>query len=321
MNPTGGFTTQLSPDACQTAIDVAMYEELEREQQPAYLRATEELFFHNAPVSTEVFSWDEDSNVGPFEVVGEQQDVPTSNTFVGNTKTARIVKYMKNIPISWEAFNTDQIGKRAQIGKNVGDRARLAQDKNSILNTYGDAFDGNIATTPDGQALASNSHTALLIGTTVDNLETAALAPDALWTCVNSLANQYSQDGEVGSYVFEGLLVPFTLYKTAKEVMNSTLVAQSAENQLNIFDTDYGSVQLKASVFLQSPSNSATNAATSYHLTSRNHMIQRKVLSPLNTDLIDPTKTSNDTWQHRSRFAEVAFPGSWSGYVGCNGSA
>lgn len=297
-----------------------MYEELERESQPAYLRATEEQFFHNSPIGTEVYVWDEDSNVGPFEAVNEQQDVPTSNSFVGNTKTARVIKYMKNIPISWEAFNTDQIGKRQQIGRNVGDRARLAQDKNSILNTYGDAFDGSVSTCPDGQPLASNSHVSLT-GVTVDNLETAALAPDALWTNVNSLANQYSQDGEVGSYVFAGLLVPFTLYKTAKEVMNSSLVANSGENNLNIFDTDYGTVQLKASVFLQSPSNSATNAATSYHLTSRNHMIYRKVLSALNTDLIDPTKTSNDTWQHRSRFAEVAFPGSWSGYVGCNGSA
>jgi hypothetical protein len=320
MYPTGGFTTLLSPDACQVAINTAMYEELERERQPAYLSASEDLFFHNDPIDVEVFVWDEDSNVGPFEVVGEQAEIPSSNSFVANQKTARVLKYMKNIPISWEAFKTDQIGKRNQIGINVGDRARLAQDKNSIINVYGDAFDGNVSTTPDGGTFASNTHTTVT-GFTVDNLETAALAPDALWTAVNSLAAQLSQDGEAGSYEFSGLLVAFTNYKTAKETLNSDLVANSGENNLNIFETDYGFVSLKASIFLNSAYNPGTNANTAYHLLSRNHMVYRKVLSDLSTDLIDPTKSMTDSWQHRSRFAEVAFPGSWSGYVGCNGSA
>ena len=122
---------------------------------------------------------------------------------------------MKSIPISWEAFKADQVGKRERIGKQVGDRARLTQDFKAILNTYGDAFDGAVSTTPDGDAAASNSHTTLT-GATVDNLETGALAPDALWTCVTSLANQKAQDGDPGSYVFEALVVPFTLYKTAR---------------------------------------------------------------------------------------------------------
>lgn len=227
---------------------------------------------------------------------------------------------MKSIPISWEAFKADQVGKRNQIGKNVGDRARLTSDFKSVLNTYGDAFGGSVSTTPDGQAAASNSHTTLS-NTTVDNLETGALAPDALFTAVNSLAQQPAQDGDPGSYFFEGLVVPFTLYKTAKEVMNSVLVANSGENNVNIFDTDYGQVAIRASVFLNSTYNSATNANTSYHLLSGNHQVTRKVFSELNTDLIEPKYSDTDSWEHRSRFAEVAFWGSWNGYVGSNGSA
>jgi len=87
-----------------------------------------------------------------------------------------------------------------------------------------------------------------------------------------SLANQPAQDGDAGSYVFEGLVVPFLLYKTAKEVMNSTLVANSGENNLNIFDTDYGTVAIRASVFLGSTYNGATNANTSYHVLSTRHI-------------------------------------------------
>lgn len=317
---TGGFTAELSPDAVQTAIDAVMWEEYDRERQPSYLGASDGMFFKTSGINTYKFIYDEDSNVGMFEETGEQEEIRRTDTRIGNQTTATVVKFMKSIPISWEAFKADQVGKRERIGRQVGDRARLTQDFKAVLNTYGDAFDGSISTTPDGDAAASNSHTTLT-GATVDNLETGALAPDALWTVVTSLANQKAQDGDSGSYVFEGLIVPFTLYKTAKEVMNSTLLANSGENNVNLFDTDYGTVAIRASVFLGSTYNSNTNANTSYHVLSRNHQVSRKIFSELNTDLIEPRYSDTDSWEHRSRFAEVSFWGSWNGYVGSNGSA
>ncbi len=297
-----------------------MWEEYDRESQPSYLSAQNEMFFKTSGIDTYKFVYDEDSNVGMFEETGEQEEIRRTDTRIGNQTTATVVKYMKSIPISWEAFKADQVGKRDRIGRQVGDRARLTQDFKAVLNTYGDAFDGAVSTTPDGDAAASNSHTTLS-GDNVDNLETGALAPDALWTAVTSLANQKAQDGDAGSYVFEGLVVPFTLYKTAKEVLNSSLIPNSAENNLNIFDTDYGTVAIKASIYLGSTYNGNSNANTSYHVLSRNHQVTRKIFSELNTDLIEPKYSDNDSWEHRSRFAEVSFWGSWNGYVGANGSA
>jgi len=319
-NITGGFTAGLSPDAVKTAIDAVMWEEYDRERQPSYLSASDGMFFKTSGTDTYAFIYEEDSNVGMFEETGEQAEIRQTDTRIGNKTTADIVKYMKSIPISHEAFKADQVGKRERIGRQVGDRAKLTQDFEAILNTYGDAFAGAVSTTPDGDAAASDSHTTLT-GANVDNLETGALAPDALWTAVTSVANQKAQDGEAGSYVFEGLVVPFLLYKTAKEVMNSTLIADSGENDLNIFDTDYGQVAIRASVFLGSAYNSADYANTSYHLLSRNHQVTRKVFTDLNTDLIEPRYSSTDTWEHRSRFEEVSFWGSWNGYVGVNGTA
>ena len=223
------------------------------------------------------------------------------------------------MPIFEEGFRADAVGKRARIGTQVGDRARLTQDSESILNTYGDAFAGSINTTDDAVALASNSHVTIK-GLTVDNLETGALTPDNLWTAVTSLANQRGQDGDAGSHVYEGLLVPFTLYKTAREVQNSQLIANSGENNLNIFDTDYGNVMIRASIFLGSTYNSNSNANTSYHLISRNHMITRKVFYDLTTVMIPPTSTANDTYLYRAKYHESVFPGSWTGYVGSNGT-
>jgi hypothetical protein len=317
---TGGHSGALSPDAVQTAIDAAMYENYSREQQPGYVRASDEFFYNQGPTVGVGFIWDEDSNVGEFDAVAEQEEFLSTDTWIGNQTNKQSQKYYKQVPISDEAFRADMVGKRDRLGSQIGDRARQTQDKQALLNTYADAFAGSVNTTPDGQALASNSHTTLK-GFTVDNLETGSLTPDNLWTAVTSLASQQAQDGDAGSHLFEGLLTNFTLYKTAKEVLGSDLIANSAENNLNIFETDYGQVRLGASIFLGSTYNTATNAATSYHVMSRNHMIERKVFYGLTTLMKTPLETSNDTHAHVSKFHEVTFPGSWTGGVHSNGSS
>lgn len=321
MNGVGGFNAGLSPDATKTAIDGVMYEEYTREQQPGYLQAGNDFFFKQSDTGGKTaFIWDEDSNVGAFDATAEQQDFMNTDTFIGNQKTKNSQKFTKQVPISDEAFRADQVGKRDRIGKQVGDRARVTQDSQAILNTYGDAFAGSLNTTPDGQPLASNSHTTLK-GITVDNLETGNFTPDNAWTVTVSLAGQKAQDGDAGSHVFEGVVVPFLLYKTAKEVLNSSLVANSAENNLNIFDTDYGFVRIAASIYLGSAYNSNSNANTSYHFVGRNHMVTRKVFYGLTTTMISPEQTSNDTYLYRAKYHEMSFPGSFTGYVGSNGSA
>lgn len=319
-NITGGFVANTSPDAVKTAIDGVAWERYERTMQPGYLSAQDPSCFHVSGIDKLADVWDEDSNVGEFEETGEQGEVRRTDTRIGNQTVANVVKYMKDIPISWEAFRADQVGKREQIGWQIGDRARQTSDKKSILNTYGDAFAGSVATSPDGQPAASNSHVTVT-GFTVDNLETGALAPDALWTNTTSLANQLAQDGDAGSYVFSTIVGPFLLYKTMREVMNSVLVANSGENNVNVFDTDYGPVQIKVSIFLGSAFNSNSNANTSYHLLSECHQVTRRVFSELNTTLIEPQYSDTDSYELRAKFAEMAYWKSWNGYVGCNGSA
>lgn len=320
MNPQGGHTAALSPDAVQTEIDGVAYETYQREQQLGYLSARDSFFFKQSDEPSLSYTWDEDSNVGGFDETDEQEDIADSDTFIGNTKTKRMQKWTKQVPVSDEAFHADKVGKRQRIGEQMGDRARLTQDKKAILNTYADAIAGSLNTCPDGDAWASNSHTTLK-GVNVDNLETAALSADGLWTTVQSLANQKAQDGEAGSYVFEGLLVPFVLFKTARETMNSELVPQSGENAVNIFDTDFGTVRIAASIFLGSTYNSNSNANTTYHVVSSQHMCNRKVHRALYTSLIPPENTKNDSYIYRARFLEAHFMESFSGYVGNQGTA
>ncbi len=234
MQPTGGFTGQSSPDAVQTAIDGVMFERYGRAIQPNYLSAYDTLFYKQGDLDLLSFIWDEASNIGEYQKTAEQEEILITDVWIGNQKAKASQKYTKKVPISDEAFRADKVGKREEIGRQLGDRARLTQDKSAILDSYGDAFAGAINTTPDGQPLASSSHVTLK-GATVDNLETGSLTPDNLWTAVNSLADQEAQDGDAGSHVYQGNLVPFILYKTAKEVQDSELIANSAENNLNIF--------------------------------------------------------------------------------------
>jgi len=319
MNPSGGFNGALSPDAVKTAIDGVMYEEFTRVQAPGYLSATDSFFFKQDVTNKYAFIWEEDSNVGAFQKTEEQEEIYNTDSFIANPKTKYSQKYTKQIPVSDEAFRADQVSKREAIGRQVGDRARVTRDRFGILETYGDAFAGSVNTTPDGQALASNSHVTVR-GQTVDTLETGALTPDNAWTMTVSLANQIGQDGDAGGHVFEGTVVPFVLYKTAREVLNSTLIPNSAENNLNIFDTDFGSVQIAASIFLGSTYNSATNANTSYHFLGRNHAIVRQTFYDLTSSLIRPEATTNDSYVFRYKFHETTFPGSWTAYVGANGT-
>jgi len=297
-----------------------LFEKYQRLQQPGYLSAQDPWFFKQSASPLVGYTWDEDSNVGGFDEVDEQEEITDSDTLIGNTKTVKMQKWMKQIPVSVEAFKADAVGKRAKIGEQMGDRARLTQDKKAILNTYGDAFSGSVNTTPDGDALASASHTTLK-GVNVDNLESGLMSPDNLWTQIQTLANMKAQDGEAGSYVFEGILVPFILYKTVKETMDSTLAPFSGENQVNFFDTVYGTVRIAASIFLGSTYNSYANANTAYHVLSSQHSINRKTFMDLSTDLIDPTKSSNDSWAYRARFMERHFPESWNGSVHSTGAS
>jgi len=318
-SPTGGFSGGLSPDAVKTAVDGVMYEEYSREMQPGYLSASNGFFFKQGTTDKVAYVWDEDGGIPNLEETGEQEDIKSVDSRIGNSKTKFSQKYANQVPVSDEAFRADQVGKREQLGKQIADAARRTRDQKAILATYGDAFAGSINTTPDGQALASSSHTTIN-GQTVDNLETAALDPDALWTLTVSLANQKGQHGDAGSHVFEGIVTPFLLYKTSKEVMNSSLLADSAENNINVFDTDYGQVSIAASIFLGSAYNSATNANTSYSIVSRNHMVTRKVFYDLTTTMISPEYSDNDSYVMRYKFHESDFPGSWTGYAGSNGT-
>lgn len=272
------------------------------------------------PTDKASFIWVEDQGIPDFQATEEQQEIPNTDSRHGTSRTKATQRWVMQVPVSKEAFKADQVGKRAAIGTGIGQAARRTQTRRAMVETYGDGIAGSFNTMPhDLQPAASNSHTTIS-GNSADNLETGSLTPDNLWTLVTSLANQRGQHGDSGSQVFEGILVPFTLFRAAKEIMNSVLVANSGENNINVFDTDYGMVRIGASVFLGSTWNSAANANTSYHIVSRNHQFTRKVFYDLETKLIPPENTANHSYIMRALYSEAVMPATWTGYAASNGT-
>ena len=313
---TGGHTTLLSPDACSTEIDAVLFEALERPAAPNYVGVDNSTFFKTSSIDTITFKYDEDSNVGGFLETGEQEEIKTENTFIGNQKEVRLKKWVKSIGVSMEAFKTDQVGKREAIGSQIGSRMRVTKDRTAMVRSYGDAANGTYFTTPDGDAPASTSHTALKNGDNVDNLNTGALTPDTLWTAVQDLTTQPGQDGEVtGIHSPSAFLTCLSQYKHLKEILNSELIADGGENNLNIFETDYGQVSIGESIHLNSAWDTGTYKSTAIHVVSPYHNVLRKVLSEIDNDLIEPRYSRTHSWEYRSVYLEVAFMANWEGYL------
>lgn len=289
--------------------------------QPSYVGAPSTVFFQQGTTDLRKFIFDEDAAVPNVDEVNEQEEVPTVNTMIGNTKEVSLTKNTNDLPVSWEAFKVGGIGaeKRSKLGAQIADAIVRTRDEKAMVRTYGDAFNGTFYTTPDGDALASSSHTTLR-GDNVDNLETGTLTPDRLWNTFVSLQTQLGQHGSVNGFLPNGVLTCSTQYKKLKEIMNSEAIADSAENNLNIFETDYGRVSIGQSPFLNSAADSGTYKATAVHVVSAQHSIMRKVFSGIETTLIEPKYTRTHSYVYRYLFDEVSFPGTWSGYAGLTGS-
>jgi len=152
MIPTGGHTTSLSPDACQTAIDDVAYEEYDQAGQPAELGATDPTFFKQEDFTSNAHIWDEYSGIPNIEEHAEQEVVKTVDVYLGNQKTQKVKFFKNDYPISYEAFKTDKGFIRDRFGRDVAQAVKRKQKYLSIVDCYGDAFDGSNFTTPDGQA-------------------------------------------------------------------------------------------------------------------------------------------------------------------------
>lgn len=303
----------------QSGLDEIFYGAFEQDSQPSEVRADNPLFFRQGSTEWGTINYAESSGPGDFDETAEEEEVSEATVRVGNATSKAVVKYAKDLPISEEYRDDSEKYRTVQNWvSQMGIRARTTRDKGAFKRSYADAFSG--ATTPDGVALVSGSHTSLN-GDTIDNLETGALSSDNMAVLIKSLRLQKAQDGDLGSYHADGALFPVALMPTAHAVLVSELKAGSGNNDSNYISQVYPGLQLGVSEYLDETYNSYnSNGDTSYFVVSRMHSISRDVRKPLATNWTDPMNDRRRRAFYRAAFRELVYCGTWGGVVGSNGT-
>lgn len=303
----------------KAGLDEIFYGAFEMDRQPSEVRATDTLFFSQGSTPWGTVQYAEAQGPGNFDETSADEEVSEATVRVGNKTSKDVIKYAKDLPITEEYREDSEQYRTVNNWVNqMGIRARTTRDAGAFKRSYADAFSG--ATTPDGVALVSNSHTSLN-GDTIDNLETGVLSSDNMATLIKSLRLQKAQDGDLGSYHADGALFPVNLMPTAHAVLASELKAGTANNDSAYISNVYPNLVLGVSEYLDSTYNSFnSNANTSYFVVSRGHSISRDVRVPIETQWVDPIYDRRRRAYYRARLREIVYCGTWGGVVGSNGT-
>jgi phage major head subunit gpT-like protein len=189
--------------------------------------------------------------------------------------------------------------------------ARVSQDDNAFAFWRG-AFTTSL--TADGSALIA-THT-LLNGATQSNSVSGALTPTTLNNAIIALRQQKNQAGVILGNVPSVLLVPSALYKHAIEITDSALIADTANNNINVFRSAYG-ITVYTSPYLDA---TAGGSDTAWFLLSKNHGVTRLIRQGIQTALRDWSMSNNRSYLYQANFREAVYAADYVGVVGALGT-
>ena len=202
-------------------------------------------------------------------------------------------------------------GVYARMVADLGRKASITRDTNAFK-----IFRGAFTTTltADGVSFINAAHP-LIGGGTTSNVVSGALSTLSLNLGIISLGEQKDQAGVVIGNEANILLVPFALYKTAQEITNSVLIADSANNNVNVYSSIFG-IKVMTSPYLGA---NAGGSDTAWFLLSRNHSVYRYVRQGLETSLRDWSLSNNRTYFYQANFREEVDVIDYVGAVGSTG--
>ena len=305
------FTEAQNFAIVQTELDTVFYQNFDYGSYPGQATAnTGELF---KPLQTEHAAYIEEiyKGSGLFPVIGETSTVPLSTPKVANKLTTYIKDFAQGIELSKNLFDDNMHGVWSKTVADFAMVARVTQDDNAFA-LFRNAFTTTL--TADGVALISASHT-LIGGGTLSNLVSGALTPTTLNTAIVSLAQQKNQAGVILGNSPSILLVSPTLFKHATEITQSALIADSANNNLNVYRSAFG-ITVYTSPYI---SAAAGGSDTSWFLLSRNHSVTRLIRQGIQTALRDWTYSNNRTYLYQANFREAVYVPDYVGVVGSTG--
>ena len=230
------LTSGLNANDVKTALDDVFWQNFNVDSHPDHATAETPSVFHQDTADSSAVIWELFQGVGQWESRQEEQDVPQGTPRIGNQKTFTVSAFAKQVKVPKHFFDDDKHAVYEMMVRNMAQRARTTRDSNAFA-VFRNAF--TTATTADGVALLSNSHTALN-GATIDNLLTGALDETTLNTAIIQNLELAAQDGVIGGNLPTVLLVAPAGYKNAVEITESKLRANTPDNDLNVYSTKYG---------------------------------------------------------------------------------
>lgn len=246
-----------------------------------------------------------------FSNIGETTTVPLTTPAVANKLTTAIKDYANSIEISKNLFDDNMHGVYGKMVADFAMVARVTQDDNAF-SLFRLAF--TTALTADGAALCS-THT-LIGGGTVVNNSTAALSTTSLNTGIVALRQQKNQAGVILGNVPTCLVVPSALFKKAVEITESALLADTANNNINVYRSAYG-ITVYTSPYLDA---AAGGSDTAWFLLSRNHSITRLIRQGIQTALRSWEFSNNRTYLYQANFRETVYAPDYVGIWGSTGT-
>jgi hypothetical protein len=310
-NNLAGLTSGLNPNVTKTALDKVFFQRYARVPGPQFAIAGDEMVFQQDSTDRAAVIIENFKGVGLWETTPEQAEYKGDTPMVNDQITFTVAKYTKKFHISEEMIEDDQHSVVRNAVAQMGMKANVTQNS-TALGVYRNATTTTL--TSDGVALLSASHSNIN-GDTIDNTISAVFSVDSLEQGITLLVEQVDQAGDIIGHEAKTLLVPPALFKEATEVLESTLEANTTDNQLNVYSAKYGIV-LRQSQYLGA---AAGGSDIRYYLMGEFHSVMRFVRVPVQTRMLDGSYQANGDSVYRGRYREVYGAISYEGLVGYDG--
>lgn len=317
------FTENQNFSLVQTELDEVFRQNYEATLPPSYATAMTAEIFKVTDTTHAAYIGTIHKGPGLYSKIGEVQAVPSYTAKVANKWTVTIADFAEGIEISKDLFDDDMHGEWQSQVMELAIMARRTQDFNAFK-----LFRGAFTTTltADGSAFIG-SHTLIGGGTTNNEITaadvgaaTSALTTSAYNIATKRLAEVKSQSGIPLQCVSDCLLVPPSLYVTARQIAASALVPESGNNAVNVFTIDYA-VKVYQTVWIGTASPDGLGSDTAWYvMDSKRHAVRRFVRQGIVTNLRDWGMSNNRTYYYQANFREEVFVPDYIGVVGAKGT-
>jgi phage major head subunit gpT-like protein len=307
------LTSALNLAVIRTELDEVFYQNWSENQQfPGTATAETGAIFKPVPLDRGAYIGEIYKQVGLFDTIGETDVVPSDQPSVANKYTIYPLDFGKDIYLSKNFFDDNMHGVWAETIADMARKARYSQDHNAFK-IFRNGF--TTYTLPDSAAWFSSSHT-LLGGGTETNLISGALSPSTLNDAIVKLTTMKEQSGVLNGGVPAVLLVPPALWKKAVEITESALIADVANNNINVYRSALG-IEVWQSRWL---SAAAGGSDTAWFVLSKTHAVRRLVRQGVQTALVSWEYSNNRSYKYTANFREEVFVTDYVGSVGSLGT-